>query len=59
MKKFVIRTDPQYDDESVEYIIPSYYNLEQVSEAFTNFLKACGYQLDGQHVIIDHYDDLK
>lgn len=63
MKKFIIK-DPvgifvQDHDSEVEFSIPSHSNLEQVLESFTLFLKACGYVIDGQHLELLHYDDLK
>ena len=46
-------------EDDVDYSIPSHSDLTQVCEAFTLFLKACGYPLDGQYVTIDFLDDLK
>lgn len=62
MKKFIIKdtsTQSSNEDEDIEYVIPSYSSLEQVFEALTLFLKACGYRLDGQYVSTLYYDDLK
>ncbi len=47
------------DEDEVMYTIPSHSDLLQVCEAFTLFLKACGYNLDGQYVALQSYDDLK
>jgi len=62
MKKFIIK-DPiittSIPEDDIEYSIPSYSDLEYVCEAFTHFLKACGYNLDGQYVAINYHDDLK
>ena len=63
-QKFIIKdmdampgftSDP---DPEVDFSIPSHSNLEQVCEALTLFLKACGYHFHGYVDIVD-YDDLK
>ena len=63
MKRFIIKDSyilgNTIPEDDIDYSISSHSNLEQVCEAFTNFLKACGYHLDGQYVTIDSYDDLK
>jgi hypothetical protein len=63
MKKFIIKDSPNtytsISEDDVDYSIPSHSDLTQVCEAFTLFLKACGYNLDNQYVTIDHHDDLK
>lgn len=46
-------------EDDVDYSIPAHSNLDQVCEAFTLFLKACGYNLDSRYVTIDYLDDLK
>lgn len=63
MKKFIIK-DPagifvQDHDSEVEFSIPSHSTLDQVLESFTLFLKASGYQIDGQYLDLNYYDDLK
>ena len=63
MKRFIIKNPEtifgtQYE-EDIDYSVPSHLNLDQICEAFTHFLKACGYQIDGQYVTLDYYDDLK
>lgn len=62
MKRFIIK-DPinslSIQEDDIDYSIPSHSDLESVCEAFTNFLKACGYNLDGQFITIDFHDDLK
>jgi hypothetical protein len=47
------------DEDEVNYAIPSHSDLTQVCEALTLFLKACGYNLDGQYITLQYYDDLK
>jgi len=60
MKRFIIKDSPSHVfEDDVDYSIPSHSDLTQVCEAFTFFLKACGYNLDGQYVTIDFHDDLK
>ena len=60
MKRFIIKDSPAaLLEDDVDYSIPSHSDLTQVCEAFTLFLKACGYNLDGQYVTIDFHDDLK
>ena len=63
MKRFIIKESPHtyssIPEDDVDYSIPSHSDLSQVCEAFTLFLKACGYNLDGQYVTIDFHDDLK
>jgi len=60
MKRFIIKDSPSHAfEDDVDYSIPSHSDLTQVCEAFTFFLKACGYNLDGQYVTIDYHDDLK
>lgn len=67
MKKFIIKDSPQelthfaddIADPEVEFIIPSHSTLSQILEAFTLFLKASGYSIDGQFLALDYYDDLK
>jgi len=65
MKKFIIKDSLGFRqfgevfEEDVEFSIPSHSNLEQVCESFTLFLKACGYNLDGQYITINFHDDLK
>lgn len=62
MKRFIIKDPMQtfnVQEDDVDYSIPSHSDLTQVCEAFTLFLKACGYPLDGQYVTIDFLDDLK
>ena len=60
MKRFIIKDSLGGEfEEDVDYAIPSHANLDQVCEAFTLFLKACGYNLDNQYITIDHHDDLK
>lgn len=58
MKSFIMK-DSKDDTVNVEYVIPTNSKLEQVFESFTLFLKACGYNLDGQYVSTLYYDDLK
>lgn len=60
MKRFMIKDSPAalFEDD-VDYSIPAHSDLDQVCEAFTLFLKACGYPLDNQYVTIDFHDDLK
>lgn len=62
MKRFIIKDPVQtfsVQEDDIDYSIPSHSDLEAVCEAFTNFLKACGYNLDGQYITTEHYDDLK
>ena len=63
MKKFIIKESPNtyssIPEDDIDYSIPGHSDLSQVCEAFTLFLKACGYNLDGQYVTIDFHDDLK
>jgi len=61
MKKFIIKdsTFSKVIEDDIEYVIPAHSNLDQVFESFTLFLKACGYNLDGQYVSTLYYDDLK
>jgi hypothetical protein len=56
MKKFIIKDGEEAD--TISYDIPSHYNLEQVLEALTLFLKSSGFQLNGFLDVV-HYDDLK
>ena len=64
MKSFVLKNIlgknslVSHEDE-VNYVIPSHCDLTQVCEALTLFLKACGYNLDGQYITLQYYDDLK
>lgn len=60
MKRFMIKNSPAaLLEDDVDYSIPAHSNLDQVCEAFTLFLKACGYNLDSRYVTIDYLDDLK
>lgn len=70
MKKFIIKDypDPFYGssnfgssvaDPDVEISIPPDSTLDQALQAFTRFLKAAGYEFDGQYLDLMHYDDLK
>lgn len=61
MKKFMIKdsTLPNVVEDDIEYVIPAHSSLPQVFESFTLFLKACGYNLDGQYISTVYYDDLK
>ena len=61
MKKFMIKDSTFLNivEDEVEYVIPAHSTLPQVLESFTLFLKACGYNLDGQFVSILYYDDSK
>jgi hypothetical protein len=61
MPKFVIKSskDSNVDFDPIDFVIPEYSTLAQVFESFTIFLKACGYNLDGQYISTLYYDDLK
>lgn len=67
MKKFIIKDSSQelrhfandVADPDVEISVHSESNLTQVLESFTLFLKASGYNIDGQFVSLLYYDDLK
>tara|TARA_R110000868_G_C10746046_1_gene752804 strand:- start:437 stop:667 length:231 start_codon:yes stop_codon:yes gene_type:complete len=59
MKIFTFKNVLNTDEDEIIYTIPSHSNLLQVCEAFTLFLRACGYNLEGKYIGLQYYDDLK
>lgn len=51
-KKFIVQGD-EIDKVDVEFTIPSHYNLQEILEQFTFFLKAIGYYFDGKVDIVE------
>ena len=59
MKTFIISDSILNPGQNIEYTVPAHWNVEQLCEALTLFLRSANYINNSQEIVISCYDDLK